>query len=272
VLQQGGPLMVGHYLGESPVGFYGLPSNVLQRAMDAVSRIGMVTRSSAAELSVTGRRESVIALGIYSNRYSLTLFMPLACFLLLWGHAVILRWVGPVMADNSGPVLPIFLLSYSLVLAAQFNSSSLLYGVGHHGGYARGLVVEAVCYLAALAWVVPRFGILGAAWVTAGLMIAVRGVYTPWLVSQALGTSFAGYMSGIYVRPLLAAAPVVALGWALKHSILPGRTWPELIAAGSICAIAYGAIAAFACIAPHHRALFFSRIPVLGPRFVPNRA
>jgi O-antigen/teichoic acid export membrane protein len=272
VLQQGGPIMIGHYLGEVALGFYGLPSRLLLQAIDAVSRIGMVTRSSAAELMVTGRRESVIALGIYSNRYSLTLFMPLACFMLIYGRALILRWVGPVMADNSAPLLPIFLLAYALVLAAQFNSSSLLFGVGRHGGYARGLVVEAVCYIGGLAAVVPRYGIWGAAWVMAIMMIAVRGIYTPWLVSQALETSFVSYMLGIYVRPLMTAVPVVALGWTLKHSVLPGETLPQLIAAGLICSTAYAAIAVFACIEPHHRALFLSRIPVLGPRFVPNRA
>jgi len=264
--------MIGHSLGQKAVGFYGLPSKLLLQAIDAVSRIGMVTRSSAAELSVTGRRESVIALGVYSNRYSLTLFMPLACFMLIWGHALILRWVGSEMADNSGPLLPVFLLCYALVLAAQFNSSSLLFGVGQHGGYARGLVVEAVCYIGSLAVVVPRYGIWGAAWVSAVLMIAARGIYTPWLVSRALETSFLSYMQGIYVRPLLAGAPVIALGWALKHSFLPGRTWPELIAAGAVCAAAYLAIAAFACIAPQHRGLFLARIPVLGPRLVPHRA
>src|ERR1051326_6893683 len=78
--------------------------------------------------------------------------------MLVWGHALILRWVGAEMADNSAPLLPIFLLAYALVLAAQFNSSSLLFGVGHHGKYARGLIVEAVCYVALLWWVVPRYG------------------------------------------------------------------------------------------------------------------
>jgi O-antigen/teichoic acid export membrane protein len=272
VLNQSGALMVGRYLGMEAVGFYMLPSRLLQQAIDAVSRIGMVTRSNAAELTATARREATIALGIYSNRYSLTLFMPLACYLLVYGRILIDRWLGGLMADRSAPLLPIFLLAYALVLAAQFNSSSLLFGVGRHGGYARGLVVEAILYLGALYWVTPRYGILGAAWVTAALMIAVRGIYTPWLVSRALECSFWGYMAGIYVRPLLTAIPALAAAWTLKRTLLPGRSWPELIAAGLFTAGAYLAVAMFACIAPHHRALFVGRIPVLGPRLVPDRA
>src|SRR5215475_8583192 len=162
--------MVGRYLGMEAVGFYMLPSRLLQQAIDAISRIGMVTRSNAAELTATSRRDATIALGMYSNRYSLTLFMPFACFLLVYGHILIDKWLGPVMANQSAPLLPIFLLCYALVLAAQFNSSSLLFGVGRHGGYARALVVEAIVYVAALYLVVPRFGIVGAAWCSAALM------------------------------------------------------------------------------------------------------
>jgi O-antigen/teichoic acid export membrane protein len=272
MLNQGGALMVGHYLGESAVGFYLMPTKLLEQAIEAVSRIGMVTRSSAAELSVTARREATISLGIYSNRYSLTLFMPLACYLLVFGRQLIFKWLGAEMADNGAPLLPIFILSYGLVLAAQFNSSSLLFGVNRHGGYARGLVFEAAFYIAALAWAVPRYGIWGAAWVSAISMLAVRGIYTPWLVSRALDFSFFAYMSGIYVRPLLVGVPVVALGMLLKQTVLPGRNIPELVLAGAICAAAYFLIAIFACIAPSHRSLFFSRIPVIGARFAAGRA
>jgi hypothetical protein len=58
----------------------------------------------------------------------------------------------------------------------------------------------------------------------------------------------------------------------LKQTVLPGRSIPELILAGAVCAAAYLLIAAFACVAPNHRVLFFSRIPVIGARFAVGRA
>jgi O-antigen/teichoic acid export membrane protein len=271
VLNQSGPVMVGVYLGEGPVGYFTLPAKLLQQAYDAVSRIGMVTRSNAAELSVTAQREAQISLGIYSNRYSLTLFLPLACFLLVFGRTVIERWMGPKMAEMAGPLLPIFLLSYSLVLARSSIPPRCLFGVGKHGGYARALMVEAVVYLAALSYVVPRYGIWGAAWTQAILMIAVRGIATPWLVSRALDCSFWGYMSGIYVRPLLAAVPTLALATPQAHdSVRPlmAGVDPRRCAHAGL----YLSVAMFACIAPHHRALFAGRIPVLGRRFAAHRA
>lgn len=272
-LSQSGVLAVGHYLGEASVGYFGLPSRMLQQVTDVISRVGIVTRSSAAELTATSKREETISLGVYANRYSLTLFMPLAVFLLVYGRPLLFRWVhNSSMVAQSAPLLPVFLLSYALVLAAQFSSSSLLYGVGRHGGYARGLVVEAVLYVAGLVWVVPRYGILGAAWVSAGLMIAVRGIYTPWLVSRALDYSFLAYMRRIYVWPLIAGVPALLLAWGLRSSWLPGATWPQLVAAGCLTSLAYAALALFLCVTPWHRSLLLSRLPVVGSYFQLSRA
>lgn len=273
VLAQSGTLTVGHYLGEASVGYFGLPSRMLQQAADIVSRIGMVTRSSAAELTATAKRAETIALGVYANRYSLTLFLPLAAFLLVYGRPLLQRWVhNTTMVEHSAPLLPIFLLSYSLVLAAQFSSSSLLYGVGRHGGYARGVMVEALAYLGTLLWVVPRYGILGAAWSSATFMIAIRGIYTPWLVCRALDYSFFAYMRQIYVRPLAAAVPATALAWGLRASWLPGQTWAQLAAAGCLICLAYAALALFICVTPWHRNLIFSRLALIGPYFHLSRA
>lgn len=266
VLNQSGPVLIGHYQPPAYVGFYTLPSRILQYAGDAVSRVGGVTRSSAAELSAMGRKEAVWKLGVYSNRYSLTLFMPLVIVLLLYGRDLILRWVGPLFALNSAPLLPVFLISTSLVLAGQFNSSSLLYGISGHGSYARGVAFEAVLNVAGMILVIPRYGIMGAALVSSGLMLLVRGLYTPWLVSRHLEFGFFEYMRRIYIRPILTGVPVGLAAWLLKMRWLPGRTWFDLIAAALLIGVAYGALAIFTCLEREHRGLLLSRIPFVGER------
>jgi len=268
-LNQSGPLLIGHYQPTAYVGFYTLPSRILQYAGDAVSRVGLVTRSSAAELSAAGGKEAVLQLGIYSNRYSLTLFMPLAIVLALYGRDLILRWVGPLFALYSAPLLPVFLISTSLVLAGQFNSSSLLFGIGGHGSYARGVSVEALLNVAGMILVIPRYGIMGAALVSSGLMLAIRGVYTPWLVSRHLEFGFFEYMRRIYTRPILTALPIGLAAWLVKVRWLAGRTWFELIAASLLIGVSYSALALFTCIERQHRGLLLARIPLVGARLAP---
>jgi O-antigen/teichoic acid export membrane protein len=266
VLNQSGPVLIGHYEPTEFVGFYTLPSRILQYAGDAVSRVGNVTRSSAAEMLAMGEHDSVLRLGVYSNRYSLTLFMPLAVLLVVYGPELILRWVGPVFATYSAPLLPIFLVSTSLVLAGQFNSSSLLYGINRHGAYARGVMVEAVLNVIGMVLVIPRYGIIGAAVVASGLMLLVRGIYTPLVVSRCLNFSFFEYMRRIYIRPILTGLPIASMAWALKMRVLPGRTWFDLFAAALWIGLSYCALALFTCIEPEHRSLLLSRIPFVGER------
>jgi len=104
------------------------------------------------------------------------------------------------------------------------------------------------------------------------LMIAVRGIYTPWLVCRALDYSFLAYMRRIYVRPLVAGAPAVALAWGLRSSWLPGNTWAQLVAAGCVTSLAYGGLALYICVTPDHRSVLLSRLPVIGPFFHHSRA
>jgi len=266
VLNQSGPVLIGHYQPTEFVGFYTLPSRILQYAGDAVSRVGNVTRSSAAELLAMGEHDSVLRLGVYANRYSLTLFMPLAVLLVVYGRELILRWVGPAFATYSAPLLPILLVSTALVLAGQFNSSSLLYGINRHGAYARAVIVEAVLNVAGMVLVIPRYGIIGAAVVASGLMLLVRGIYTPLIVSRSLHFSFFEYLRRIYLRPILTGLPIASMAWALKMRLLPGRSWFDLFAAAALIGLGYSALALFTCIEREHRSLLLARIPFVGQR------
>jgi hypothetical protein len=111
---------------------------------------------------------------------------------------------------------------------------------------------------AALLIVLPRYGILGAAWVTSALMVLNRGLYAAWLVSRQLDYGYARYLWSIYARPAACAAPVLALLFGLKSGALAGRNWTELFAAAAIAGAAHLALAFFICLDREHRALLSS--------------
>src|SRR5262249_34688309 len=81
---QSAPALIGHFLPAAFAGYYTLPLRLVQYTVEFVSRIGVVTNSSAAELSAKADSRVLSQLPIYINRYSLVIFMPLA--ILLWTH------------------------------------------------------------------------------------------------------------------------------------------------------------------------------------------
>ena len=274
LLNQGAPLMIGHLGKVALVGFYTFPSKLLGYSVDAVTRIGFVTRSNVVEMQAKGDEKSVYSLGIHLNRYCVTLFLPLVIFLLVYGTELLRRWVKlEEVALACGPLLPVISLTTMFAVAGQFNSTSMLYGLSRHDRMARGLLLEAVLGLVGIWLVLPHYGILGVAWVVGMLSVLNRGLYVPWLVCRALDSSFLGYMWGIYARPLLTGIPVLLLIHGIKAAGVEGRTWPQLILMGGLTATCFFLPAFFTCATREHRKLMLDAvIGRLFPRKVESAA
>lgn len=260
LLNQGAPVLIGHFRPAAFVGFYNLPVRLLQYTVELVGRIGIVTNTNAAELAARDRTESLQGLAVYTNRYCLTIFMPLA--ILLWTHGpqLLTFWVGAQFASHSAAVLPILVAGYVVGVVGQFSAGMLLQGLGKHQRYARSLLVEAVAALVLLVIAIPRWGIIGAAWVSASLMILNRGLIASRLVSHTIGVPFVQYVRGVYAPPALAMLPVLALSFWLRSTILPGNNWMQILEAGAIIGPAYYLLAFFVALERGHRSLLASWI------------
>ncbi len=255
LLIQSPPILIGVFRPAAFIGYFSFPSRLVQYSLDFIDRVGYVSASSAAEMAAKGARDRVLRLAVYSNRYCLTLLTPIAMFLLLFGRPLIRVWISPSFAEYSAPLLPGLLLGACVALAAQYNSIAVLFGIAKHQAYAYGLAVEAALSLSGLLFAIPRFGILGAVWASVIPMILVRGLFTPWVLCRNLDASLPWYLASIFVRPALSAAPIFALALWGKLTILPGRNWPQLIAAGFGTVLLYWGLCFFTALEPGHRAL-----------------
>jgi O-antigen/teichoic acid export membrane protein len=253
-LSQSPPLIIGHFLPAAFIGFFSLPNRLIQYTGGAVSGIGSVVNANAAELQARGEKLALSQLAIYTNRYCLTLFMPLAIVFSFFGYQLFKLWV-PTAVHFAAPLLPVLTIGYLIAVAGQYSSGMLLLGLGRHQWFARGQLIEAIICVCSLIYVTPRYGILGVAYVVAVCMIVNRGLFAPWLLSRELGLSFLAFMFSIYGRPILIAVPVAALAIWLRMTILPGVSWVQLFSASALVAGAYFIPAFFVCLADHHRAM-----------------
>jgi O-antigen/teichoic acid export membrane protein len=254
VLNQGPPVLIGHYLSATAVTFFQLPGRLLMYTGEALSRIGIIMNTNTAELAAKGDHRLLAQMAVYTNRYSVMLFMPLALVFWTWGDRFFRLWV-PNVADQATPLLPILLVGYTIAVVGQFSSYMLLQGLARHQRLARGMLLEALAALVLLIAIIPRQGIMGAAWIVAGLMVLNRGLLTPWLVSREMNFGFLWYLGSIYGRPVLAAAPVLAMAYLLRASVLPGTTWLQFVAIGAIVAGSYYALALLLCLPQEHRSV-----------------
>ncbi len=251
----GAPLLIGHFLGAAFVGFYNLPVRLLQYTVELVRRIAIVTNTKAAELAARERSEGLAELAIYTNRYSLVIFMPLAILLGTYGPQLLTLWVGPSFASHSAPVLLPLLVGCVIGVVGQASAGMLLQGMGRHQGYARAVFAEAVAGLLLAIAIIPRWGILGAAWLGAALTVLDRGLIGAWIVSRTLRLKLAKFLWSVYGPPLLAALPVLMLAMWLRAASAPGIGWIQILGVAVLIAAAYYSAALFVAVDRRHRSV-----------------
>jgi O-antigen/teichoic acid export membrane protein len=256
LLAQSVPILIGYFLPVAFVGYFVMASRLLNYSGNLVENVGMVTSSKAAELQARGDHSQLAQLNVYSNRYCVALFLPMGIWFLLFGRDLIRVWIGEEFAAASAPLLPSLLLA-KVIVSGQYNSISLLYGLGKHGAYSRGLLAEALLSAAGVFYVLPQYGIWGAAWVTSIFLILNRGVFTSILVSRELNEPVLPHMASIYLRPLATGLPAFALALWIERRF-GSQGWAGLFVTAVLVACSYYGLALFTCLRKQDRALLLS--------------
>ena len=261
LLSFGIPTLIAYFLPVASLAYYSVPVRILEYALEGVGRIGNITAPNATELMARGERESLIALGTTVNRYCLALYLPVAIYLTVYMREIYVIWLKkPEFVEKSLYLIPIFLIAYT-VIAGQFNSISILFGIGRHKEYVWSLLIAAIITIVGVALVARPFGLAGIAWVVTALMVASRGVAACILVCRELSIHPLRFAVDIYARPLGIAAGTTGVLWWIKQHWLPGGQWSELIAAGVILGIVYGAGVYWGCLTSAHRHWLLQRLP-----------
>lgn len=255
LLEQTAPLFIGHFLPTAFVGYYSLPRKLLHYSADLVSRTGIVTTAHSAEMAAHQDYDAISRMAVYVNRYSLALFAPVALGAAIYSHEIMRVLTRQQFAGYAAPLIPVLAVGMALGVAAQFNSGSVLYGLGKHQGWAYPLLAEAIVRAVAMWFLIPRYGIMGAALINTGSALANRGLVISWVLCRNLKIGFWKYLFDVYGAPLAVAAPVFAASVWVKAHWIPGRNLPEVLAGLFLTAAIYYGLAYYVCLAPKHRAV-----------------
>jgi O-antigen/teichoic acid export membrane protein len=255
VLNQGTPLLIKFFLPEAAVSFYGQPLRVLDVASNAVGQFGQVTGSNTAELAARKEWSMLTDLSIYGNRYCSALYLALAVYFWVYGAPLFTAYF---FRPEYATVLPILLIGVT-AMNSQYNSVCVLTNMARQKWYARGLLVEAIFSVSAMWYAIPRYGIVGVAWIASVLMFLNRGVWVGWLLCRELRIPVASFVWKVYAAPVGIAALVLGMLAALRHSVWPGTTWLQLSLAAVAAFSTYGLLAFVYVLRPVHREFLIRR-------------
>ena len=252
--------ILGAMRGPAEVAFFALPWRLLMYTTEAFAKVGQITASVSAELDAVRDARGVWNMAVATNRLCLTVFMPVAIFLCVFATPLLTVWVSPAVGAHSGAVLPVLVIPFLFAIAGQFNSGSVLMGQARHQVYAWSIVAEVLLMLAALFVVAPRYGAFGVGCVVSIAITGVRGAFLAVVMCRVNGFGLGEYLRAIYGRPLLTAAPVMALAIMLRFTVLPGQSWVELITAATLIAGLYLSAAFFVVLDTTTRRYILGRL------------
>ncbi len=187
---------------------------------------------AASELEARQARADLQRLLITGTRLALGLTLAGVLVLLLLGRQALAVWVGPGHEDAL-PVL-LILLPVFLVSATQNPAGVILRGMGRVRALAISVLLEYVVNVALTIILVPRVGVTGAAIGTLIPALVNDGLVIPALACRELGIPYGGFLGQTWIRPLLAALPVLLVLGVPLPALVPASLPAVLLAAAAI--------------------------------------
>ena len=260
------PSVIAHFKPPQFITYFSQTQKMMDYAADAISRVALVTAPRVTDWYARGYRQQIVDLTRTANRYSLTLWGLLASYLFVYGGNLCRVWINLEFGDWAARLLPFFLVGYTCWMG-QFVSAAVLMGIARYGGYSITLFSEALVGIAAVAFLLPRYGLVAsAAAISAGMVIA-RCLILSKLFSREFGLSQPRFLFTVYARPTVLMASSVAALWLCREFVTPGKTWFQLISTGVLYGLVYALLAFRFVVDAEHRHFVISKVRTRWDRY-----
>ncbi len=223
-------LVIGAFSDVSRITFYSVANSITIYYMEFIIAIAMVVMPNSTKLHTEGRMDDLRAMFLKWSKVALALTMAGCLFLMVLGGKFLGWWIGPEFEHDSGQVLFVLVLSFLFLLPARGVSMPLLMGIGNPRQPSLFFLVMAVLNVVISIILVKPLGILGVALGTA-IPNVIFAIYLVYKSCALLDVPVLEYLRYVYLKPLIAAIPVLALLVWVQHTFNPEGIW-ELIAAG----------------------------------------
>jgi O-antigen/teichoic acid export membrane protein len=155
--------VIGSVLGMSYVSYYTAPNEAITKASVLPGTLLTTLFPALASLDASGARARVQELCVRAIKSLLLLMTPSLLIVFVFARQILHLWLGPDFASRSAGVLQIFCIGI-LVNSFAFVPFYLLQGLGRPDVTAKIHLLELPVYGVALAILLPRMGLIGAAW------------------------------------------------------------------------------------------------------------
>jgi O-antigen/teichoic acid export membrane protein len=243
-------VVIGIFLGAAAITPYAIAGSLINYGRNFVSLMTDTLSPAATRMDAKQDPAGLQRLQIMGTKMALLIALPLCLGFLFLGRQFITLWMGKAYAGSA--------LFLTVLTIPQFGSMSqntsalILAGMARHKMFAYFAFAEGVANLVLSIILVRKIGLVGVAWGTAIPNLISSSVVVPLYTLRVLKMSLRDYLVQAYLRPVLSAVPIVAMGFAFSR--LDAATWVRFgIEVLAMCA-AFGGVSYFLCLDASQRA------------------
>jgi O-antigen/teichoic acid export membrane protein len=250
-------LVIGAFLNAGAITYFTIGGSLINYGRNIVCRVTDTLGPSAAGMDARRDIKGLQKLLIVGTQITLLITLPLCLGFVFLGKQFIGLWMGKSYATS---VTVLMVLTIPQVCSMpQYVSSMILTSMAKHRVLAYVSLANGFANLALSIFLVRKIGLIGVAWGTVVPELISAGLIIPVYMLHMVSLNAGEFFRRAYLRPLLSAIPIVALGYGFAVGV-ESPSWlgfgAEVVA---MCGV-FGIMSFFLCFDAAQRSMAFTRI------------
>src|ERR1017187_1914867 len=257
-------VVIGIFLGAGAITYYAIAGTLINYGRTFVSLVTDTFYPAATRMDAKQDLDGLRRLLIFGTRITLLISLPLCIGFFFLGEQFITLWMGKAYASSA-----LFLMVLTIpqfIGLPQYVSALVLAGMARHRVLAYVILAEGFVNLVLSIVLVRKIGLVGVAWGTVIPDLICTAVIIPFYTLRVLKLGVREYVTGAFVRPVVAAVPIIGLGYGLSH-LVATPSWA--LFGGEVAAMCgvFAILSYFICLDSRQRAVAVGK---LGNMFHPR--
>lgn len=233
IIYHASSLIIGIFIGAAEISQFTVAAAGVLLLSQLLNAFTVAIKPAVSDLDARNDNATVKEIALLTQKYSLLLILPSACFLIAMGREFLYVWVldrfkDPAVIDGMAVILAILTIGHGLRLA-QHSNFLVLVGRGQHKIFAVLTALTALLCVSASVISVKVFnqGLVGIAWSIFLPMALISGVILPIYFNWKMHISTLENALNVWLPALLGSLPaiIMIIGW---KCLAPPDSWLEI--------------------------------------------
>jgi len=250
-------LVIGLFLNAGAIAYFTIGGSLINYGRNIVSRVTDTLGPSAAGMDARKDLAGLRKMLIVGTQITLLIALPLCLGFFFLGRQFIALWMGKGYSVSA--TVLIVLAIPQITSMSQYVSSVIITSMAKHRVLAYLSLVNGIVNLALSIFLVRKIGLIGVAWGTVIPELICTGLILPAYTLRLVGLDTRDYLQKAYLRPVLCAIPLVAIGAGFALWV-ETPTWLGFGAEVAVMCTIFGLMAIMFCLDADQRAFALERV------------